>query len=55
MPYPAYLENNLAIFLGYLLPFFTVLSFALIVPPLMKRIVHEKETGVKVRMQGPPK
>jgi hypothetical protein len=48
MPYPAYLQNNLAIFLEFMLPFFTVLSFCFIVPPLMKRIVHEKETGVKV-------
>lgn len=48
MPYPAYLENNVAIFLGFMLPMFTILSFCFIVPPLMKRIVHEKQTGVKV-------
>eukprot|EP00095_Tigriopus_kingsejongensis_P011912 maker-scaffold111_size354240-snap-gene-2.29 protein:Tk11912 transcript:maker-scaffold111_size354240-snap-gene-2.29-mRNA-1 annotation:"atp-binding cassette sub-family a member 3" len=51
MPYPAYLENNLAIFLGYMLPMFTVLSFCFILPPLMKRIVHEKQTGVKELMK----
>ena len=48
MPYPSYLENNLATFLGLMLPMFVVLSFCFIVPPLLKRIVHEKQTGVKV-------
>ncbi|TRY70235.1 hypothetical protein TCAL_12705 [Tigriopus californicus] len=51
MPYPAYLENNVAIFLGFMLPMFTILSFCFIVPPLMKRIVHEKQTGVKELMK----
>lgn len=49
MAYPAYLENYVAVFIGGLLPSFTVLSFTFIVPPLLKRIVHEKETGVKAR------
>ena len=49
MAYPAYLENYVAIFIGGFLPMFCVLSFTFIVPPLLKRIVHEKETGVKVR------
>ncbi len=31
------------------LPLFTVLSFCFVVPPILKRIVNEKETGVKVR------
>ncbi len=48
MPYPEYLENNLAAILDFMLPLFTVLSFCFIVPPLMKRIVHEKQSGVKV-------
>jgi len=30
------------------LPFFTVLSFCFVVPPILKRIVREKESGVKV-------
>ena len=49
MPYPPYFSNNLTLLLGFFLPFFLVLSFAFIVPPLLKRIVYEKETGVKVR------
>ena len=49
MPYPSYLDNDLALFLGFLLPTFTVLSFCFVVPPIMKRVVHEKQTGVKVK------
>jgi hypothetical protein len=52
MAYPAYLENNIAVVLGYILPQFMVLSFCFIVPPILKRIVHEKETGIKVRSAG---
>lgn len=48
MAYPAYMENNLAFFLDLMLPLFLVLSFSFSVPPIMKRIVHEKQTGVKV-------
>ena len=48
MAFPAYLENNLSIILNFMLPLFLVLSFAFIVPPVLKRIVYEKETGVKV-------
>ncbi len=51
MPYPEYLENNLAAILDFMLPLFTVLSFCFIVPPLMKRIVHEKQSGVKELMK----
>ncbi len=51
MPYPPYLENNLAAILGFMLPLFTVLSFCFIVPPLMKRIVFEKQSGVKELMK----
>ncbi len=49
MPYPPYLKNNVAAILDFLLPLFTVLSFCFIVPPAIKRVVHEKESGVKVR------
>ena len=48
MPYPPYFSNNLTLILGFFMPFFLVLSFSFIVPPLLKRIVYEKETGVKV-------
>ena len=51
MAYPEYLENYVAIFIGGFLPSFVVLSFTFIVPPLLKRIVHEKETGVKELMK----
>ncbi len=45
---PGYMSNNLAVMIDMLLPLFTVLSFLFVVPPILKRIVHEKETGVKV-------
>ena len=48
MPYPPYFSNNLTLLLGFIMPLFLVLSFSFIVPPLLKRIVYEKETGVKV-------
>ena len=48
MAYPPYFSNNLSLLLGFILPLFLVLSFAFIVPPILKRIVYEKETGVKV-------
>ena len=56
MPYPAYFSNNLTIILGFIMPLFLVLSFAFIVPPILKRIVYEKETGVKelMKMMGLP-
>ena len=47
MAYPPYFSNNLSLLLGFILPLFLVLSFAFIVPPILKRIVYEKETGVK--------
>ncbi len=31
------------------MPMYAAISFIFVVPPLIKRIVHEKETGVKVR------
>ena len=51
MAYPAYLSNNLSLLLGFILPLFLVLSFSFIVPPILKRIVYEKETGVKELMK----
>ena len=48
MAYPPYFSNNLSLLLGFILPLFLVLSFSFIVPPILKRIVYEKETGVKV-------
>ena len=48
MAYPAYVKNDLALILNFMLPLFLILSFAFIVPPVLKRIVYEKETGVKV-------
>ena len=51
MAYPPYFSNNLSLLLGFILPLFLVLSFAFIVPPILKRIVYEKETGVKELMK----
>ena len=47
MPYPEYTRENVAFFIGSMMPLCLVLSFAIIIPPLMKRIVHEKESGIK--------
>ena len=47
MPYPEYKEQDLALFIGFI-SMFMILSFAIIVPPLIKRIVQEKESGIKV-------
>ncbi len=56
MPYPSYLFSFLEIFIDTILPLFTVLSFAFIVPPLLKRIVQDKQSGVKelMKMMGLP-
>ncbi|XP_023336664.1 retinal-specific ATP-binding cassette transporter [Eurytemora carolleeae] len=56
MAYPAYVKNDLALILNFMLPLFLILSFAFIVPPVLKRIVYEKETGVKelMKMMGLP-
>ena len=51
MAFPPYFSNNLSLLLGFILPLFLVLSFAFIVPPILKRIVYEKETGVKELMK----
>ena len=51
MSFPPYFSNNLSLLLGFILPLFLVLSFAFIVPPILKRIVYEKETGVKELMK----
>ncbi len=45
---PAHSDNDIAIILEQVLPTFVATSFIFVVPPLLKRIVHEKETGVKV-------
>ena len=51
MAHPPYFSNNLSLLLGFILPLFLILSFAFIVPPILKRIVFEKETGVKELMK----
>jgi len=48
-----YLDSNgrqdiYTVIFSALLPLFTVLSFVMLCPSTMKRIVEEKETGVKV-------
>jgi ATP-binding cassette subfamily A (ABC1) protein 3 len=56
MPYPEHLENNLAMIIGTLLPMFAWMSFAIVILPLARRIVQEKQTGVKelMKMMGLP-
>ena len=48
MPYPEYKQEDIAFFISFI-SMFMILSFAIIIPPLIKRIVHEKESGIKVR------
>ena len=56
MPYPAYTSSVATIIVGFLMPLFMVLSFAFIIPPVLKRIVQEKQSGVKelMKMMGLP-
>ena len=56
MPYPAYIESLATVIIGLLIPLFAVLSFAFVIPPILKRIVQEKQTGVKelMKMMGLP-
>ena len=56
MPYPEYIESLATVLIGFILPLFTVLSFAFIIPPVLKRIVQEKRDGVKelMKMMGLP-
>jgi hypothetical protein len=51
-PYPEYVDRTdlFAQIFSTLLPLFTVLSFVMLCPSIMKRVVEEKETGVKVCM-----
>ena len=56
MPYPEYTASVATIIVGFLMPLFMVLSFAFIIPPVLKRIVQEKQSGVKelMKMMGLP-
>ena len=48
-PYPPYIQDfGMSQFYGSALPTFVVLSFVLLSPSLIKSIVYEKETGVRV-------
>lgn len=51
-PYPPYIQNDLsqAVFL-IIMPICTMLSFVLICPSILKRLVEEKNTGVKELMK----
>ena len=52
-PYPPYLQDNgINQFYGNILPTFIVFSLVLLSPTLIKGIVHEKETGVRVSSTG---
>lgn len=49
-PYPPYVQDyGISQIYGALLPTVTVLSLVLLSPSLIKSVVHEKETGVRVR------
>jgi ATP-binding cassette subfamily A (ABC1) protein 3 len=49
-PHPAYREDNFTSVFSIILPLCTVLSFVMLCPAILKRVVEEKETGVKVYM-----
>lgn len=48
MPYPEYEDNNTAFFIGSMLPMVITISFSVVVPALIKRVVMEKESGIRV-------
>ncbi|KAJ9595471.1 hypothetical protein L9F63_013335, partial [Diploptera punctata] len=50
-PYPPYHDDNFVELFSYLLPFCTVLSFVLLCPSVLKRVVEEKQSGVKELMK----
>ena len=50
MPYPETRTTKFASLFVGLMPMFLMMSFSITIPPLIKRIVHEKESGIKVRM-----
>jgi len=45
LPVPAHSDNDIALILEDIMPTFSALSFVFVVPPLLKRIVSEKEEG----------
>jgi hypothetical protein len=47
-PHPAYHEDNFTDIFSAILPLFFVISFVMLCPAILKRVVEEKETGVKV-------
>lgn len=47
-PYPAYHEDDFVTVFSSVLPLFTVISFVMLCPASLKRVVEEKETGVRV-------
>nr|CAD7412845.1 unnamed protein product [Timema cristinae] len=51
-PYPAYVEEvNMSDLNRIMLPIMTVLSFLMLCPSILKRVVEEKHTGVKELMK----
>lgn len=47
-PYPAYHQDNFIHVLTTFLPMCTVISFVMLCPAILKRVVEEKESGVRV-------
>jgi hypothetical protein len=47
-PYPAYRHDNFVEVLTTFLPMCTVISFVMLCPAILKRVVEEKESGVEV-------
>lgn len=48
LPYPPYVKDEGLTLVSLILPIFTFLSFLLICPDILKRIVEEKSSGLKV-------
>ncbi|PNF40610.1 ATP-binding cassette sub-family A member 3 [Cryptotermes secundus] len=50
-PYPAYHQDDFVSIFTSILPFCTVISFVMLCPAILKRVVEEKQTGVKELMK----
>ncbi|XP_069681460.1 phospholipid-transporting ATPase ABCA3-like [Periplaneta americana] len=50
-PFPKYFSDDSTTVFSIILPLFMVLSYAMLCPSILKRIVEEKETGVKELMK----
>lgn len=48
LPFPPYVKDEGLNLVAIILPLTTILSFALLCPDILKRVIEEKSTGTKV-------